>query len=75
MPLIRRGILGKPYREHSPVLDHWDINGLKTAVHINGTLNNSADIDKGWSIEIAIPWNALEEAAGKRGVPVNDLES
>lgn len=65
--------LGKPYREHSPVLDHWDINGLKTAVHINGTLNNSADIDKGWSIEIAIPWNALEEAAGKRGVPVNDF--
>lgn len=47
--------LTKPYREGALVLNEWDSNGLKSAVHINGTLNNPIDIDTGWSIEVAIP--------------------
>ena len=27
-------------------------------VHIDGTLNNSDDMDKGWSVEVAIPWQS-----------------
>ena len=33
--------------------------GLKTAVQLQGTLNNPRDKDRGWSLEIAIPWSAL----------------
>ena len=36
----------------------WDIPGLKTAVAIQGTLNQSTDKDRGWTVEIAIPWTA-----------------
>ena len=54
----------KPYRDGGPALDEWEIPGLKTAVHINGTLNDPSDKDKGWSVEIAFPWKALGVHAG-----------
>lgn len=56
-------LLVKPYRNGGSVIDHWDINGLRSAVHIQGTLNDPTDADKGWSVEVAIPWGVLAEAA------------
>jgi len=56
-------LLVKPYRDGGPAIHSWDIQGLKTAVYVDGTLNNPGDKDKGWSVEIAIPWNVLREAA------------
>ena len=43
--------------------------GLQTAVQVQGTLNNNADIDKGWSLEIAIPWKSLHLLADERTIP------
>ncbi|HKJ49004.1 MAG TPA: carbohydrate-binding family 9-like protein, partial [Christiangramia sp.] len=40
----------------------WDIKGLRSAVHIEGSLNDPSNEDKFWSVEIAIPWDAMEEA-------------
>ena len=28
-------------------------------MHVDGTLNDPSDIDRDWSIEIAIPWKSL----------------
>ncbi len=55
--------LVKPYRDGGPALHAWDIQGLKTAVAVDGTINKPGDRDKGWTIEIAIPWEVLKEAA------------
>lgn len=55
--------LPKPYKDGGPALNEWEIPGLKTAVHIRGTLNHSADRDEGWTLEIAFPWRALGEFA------------
>lgn len=63
--------LVKPYRDGGPALHSWDIQGLKTAVHVDGTINNPSDMDTGWSIEIAIPWNVLRECAYKDSPPKN----
>ncbi len=52
----------KPYREPAPIIDNWDIKGLKSAVHVEGSLNDPSDQDNFWSVEIAMPWKALEEA-------------
>lgn len=52
----------KPYREPSPIIDNWTINGLKSAVHIDGSLNDPSDEDNFWSVEVAIPWEVMEEA-------------
>lgn len=61
--------LSKAYREKNVVLNDWDITGLKSAVKINGTLNNPSDIDKGWTLEIAIPWAAYQKSYGEDNVP------
>lgn len=63
----------KPPREGSPKINDWDIKGLKTAVHINGTLNDSEDYDEGWSIEVAVPWNSLTKIISKDAIPVNEF--
>jgi hypothetical protein len=39
----------------------WDIKGLQTAVATYGTVNDSASIDQGWTVEIAIPYSAMAE--------------
>jgi hypothetical protein len=50
--------------------DHsWDINGLKTAVYVDGTLNCFHDIDRGWSVEVAWPMKSLAEYAHAISVP------
>jgi Carbohydrate family 9 binding domain-like len=55
--------LKKAYRDGGPAIDEWEIPGLKTAVHVSGTLNNATDIDRSWSVEFAIPWKVLGEYA------------
>lgn len=34
--------------------------GLKTAVHIDGTVNDDTDRDRGWTVELAFPWQSLK---------------
>lgn len=51
--------MNKPYRHGGNALLNWDTKGLKTAVHINGTLNQPGDKDQEWTVEMAIPFHAL----------------
>ncbi|MCC7261422.1 MAG: carbohydrate-binding family 9-like protein [Candidatus Latescibacteria bacterium] len=74
-------LLVKPYRDLGPVaplsgdgslspaVTAWDIAGLKTAVHLRGTLNQNDDVDEGWSVEIAFPWRILRECAHRPAPP------
>jgi hypothetical protein len=61
--------LTKPYKDGGSVLTSWEIPGLKTAVHIDGTLNDPRDRDRGWSVELAFPWAVLGEAAHRPAPP------
>src|SRR5690606_3296816 len=63
----------KPYREPAPVLDSWDIQGLKSEVHIEGTLNVASDEDKFWSVEVAIPWEVIKEANIHNEIPEEEF--
>jgi hypothetical protein len=58
--------LPKPYRQGGKADNSWDIPGLQTAIAIDGTLNNPADRDRGWTVEIAIPWTAFASRAAVR---------
>jgi Carbohydrate family 9 binding domain-like len=62
-------ILIKPYRDGGPAINGWDIAGLQAAVDVRGTLNRPGDKDDGWTVEIAMPWRVLREAAGGRKPP------
>lgn len=59
----------KPHRDGGPMITAWDIAGLKTAVHLRGTLNQNTDVDEGWSVELAFPWKVLRECAHRPAPP------
>ena len=64
-------LLPKPYKDGGSAVDSWDIHGLITAVHVDGTLNDPRDTDRGWSVEIAFPWAALKEYAHRPSPPAD----
>ncbi|MEA1996103.1 MAG: carbohydrate-binding family 9-like protein [Gemmatimonadota bacterium] len=43
----------------------WNSTGLKWAVHLDGTLNDREETDKGWSVEMALPLNDIFTAPNK----------
>lgn len=55
----------KPYRNGGAAMINWDTKGLRTAVHVNGTLNNPTDKDRSWTVEMAIPFKALGAYRGR----------
>lgn len=61
--------LGKAYRDGGPALNEWEVPGLKTAVAVEGTLNDPTDQDTAWTVEWAIPWKVLAEFAGRACPP------
>jgi len=57
--------LNKPYREGGKADNSWEIPGLRTAVSIDGTLNDPRDTDRRWTVELAFPWIAFQPRSGK----------
>ncbi len=51
--------LNSPYRDGGNPLTTWDAKGMRSAVKVQGTVNNPSDTDKGWTVEIAIPLKSL----------------
>ena len=62
-------MLIKPYRDGGPAINSWNIDGLQVGVHVNGTLNRPGDRDEGWTVELALPWKILKEAATGHQAP------
>lgn len=66
--------LPKTYRKGGRAQLKWDIKGLKSAVSVNGTINNAKDQDKRWFVEIAIPFESLSTGNVKPLIPVAGSE-
>ncbi len=64
-------LLAKPYRDNGKAINAWDVKGMKTAVYLEGTINNPLDKDKFWSVEFALPWSALKEKAFENRKPID----
>ncbi|MDR3266408.1 MAG: carbohydrate-binding family 9-like protein [Tannerella sp.] len=60
--------LTKPYRSGAGLLISWDCKTMKHAVKIKGTLNNPADEDEGWTVELAIPFKDLESKVEDKSI-------
>lgn len=61
--------LPKPYRAGGIPLTGWNIDGLQSAVSVNGSLNDPSDIDRNWCVELAIPWRAFRDETRLRKPP------
>ncbi len=62
-------LLQRPYRDGGGVDSAWNIEGLVYQYDLQGTLNDPSDLDEGWTLEIAIPWTAIEDFASHPGPP------
>jgi hypothetical protein len=51
--------MSKPYRSNGGPLFSWDTPGMQSAVQMQGTLNNSKDKDTSWTVELKIPFSAV----------------
>lgn len=65
--------LEKPYRNNVIVDNEWNIEGLQSAVAVEGTINDPSDIDKYWNIEIALPWEGLKRGNTEVQIPRNSF--
>lgn len=66
-------MLTRPYRAGGVRFNGWEFHGLRSAIHVDGTLNDPSDVDTGWSCEIAIPWSALADVT-ERPLPPREGE-
>lgn len=62
-------LLKKRYIDGGPALNEWEIPGLQSAVHIEGTLNDPRDVDRRWTLEIAFPWKSLAPIGAQGKAP------
>jgi hypothetical protein len=70
---------GSRYHKH-PRGKRWafmdyDFPGLQTAVKIDGKINDSNHIDKGWTVELAFPWEGIAQMFAKRSFPPKEGET
>ena len=66
-------MLTRPYRGGGRAMSGFEFAGMRTAVHVDGTINDPSDLDRGWSVEISIPWASLREVT-HRNLPPQDGE-
>jgi hypothetical protein len=53
----------------------YDFPGLKTAVQVQGRINNPSHVDKGWTVELAFPWEGIEKMFARRKFPPAEGET
>lgn len=64
-------LLTRPYRDGGQAKSDWEIPGFQGAVQLRGTLNDARDRDRGWTLEVALPWKVLGEHTTRRVPPAN----
>jgi hypothetical protein len=62
-------LLLQPYRDGGRAINGWDIAGLAVGIDVRGTLNKPGDRDEAWTVELALPWHILREAAPESRAP------
>jgi hypothetical protein len=62
-------LLERTYIDGGPAKHGWHLDGMKTAIHVDGTLNDPSDTDRAWSVELAMPWTTLAERANRPSPP------
>ncbi len=52
------------YSRGGTAVSGTNLAGLTSAVHVDGTLNDPTDVDRGWSVEVAFPFAGLAAHGG-----------
>ena len=52
--------MSRPYRDSALLLMDWNAKGMLSAIQVDGTLNDPSGTDRKWTVEMAIPFSALQ---------------
>jgi Carbohydrate family 9 binding domain-like len=50
----------------------WDFPGMRSAVHVDGHINERSSVDRGWTVQITLPWSGMRLLANGRSIPPKD---
>jgi hypothetical protein len=64
--------VGKHPRGRRWAFMDWDFPGLRSAVKIHGSINESTVVDDGWTVELALPWDGMRPLFAERPLPPGD---
>jgi len=53
----------------------FDLAGLQVAVRVDGRINDASTIDRGWTVELALPWKSLAPLFDGRVLPPREGET
>lgn len=53
--------LDRPYSQSGTATSPHELPGLRSTVRVYGTLNDPTDVDRGWSVGVAIPFEDLRQ--------------
>ena len=59
---LHRGPLPYGWLEN-PYSPPWDLEGLLVAVRLDGSVNYPFDTDRGWTVEVLVPWESLQKTS------------
>jgi hypothetical protein len=63
--------LPRTYVEGGPAVHTWNCKGLKTHIHVDGSMNDPRNEDTGWTLEWAIPWKSfVPPTTDDKGAPL-----
>lgn len=52
----------------------WDFPGLRSTVQVDGRINDDRTVDRGWTVELTLPWHGMQWLANGRSLPPRDGE-
>ncbi|MCX6245913.1 MAG: carbohydrate-binding family 9-like protein [Bacteroidetes bacterium] len=67
-------LLTKAYKDHGKPVSTWDLKGLKTGIHISGSLNDPSRPDTSWTIEMALPIAELMQGKKPENKPAEGVQ-
>lgn len=63
---VNRAILDRHHPDGpGPKVPNWNSQGISIATAVNGTLNDDSDEDRGWVLEVAIPFVNFAKVTGR----------
>lgn len=61
--------LDRPYRDGGRAFFYWEMYGMRCSTRVDGTNNRPGDVDRGWTVELALPMQALKEGTAANRLP------
>jgi hypothetical protein len=67
-------MLTKAYKDHGMPINSWDLTGLRTGIHIKGSLNDPSKPDTSWTVEMALPLAELMHGKKPESRPAESVQ-